>query len=144
MKNNLIIILLFICVSFSIHAQNSSIELKITNIRNSKGYIRYAIFDNEKHFLSTKTGFIDAGSVNAQKGSIKIKTNNIPDGFYAISVFHDENYNEKVDTNIFGIPTEGFGFSNNPTLYFGPPNYKECLIEKKSNTKLNIEIKYYL
>ncbi len=136
--------MIFVCEGFNLHAQNSSIELTITNIRNSKGYIRYAIFDNEKHFLSTKTGFIDAGSVKAQKGSIKIKTNNIPDAFYAISVFHDENNNEKVDTNIFGIPSEGFGFSKNPTLYFGPPKFKECVIEKKSNTKLNIEIKYYL
>ncbi len=143
MKFNLLI-LFFSFVNFTLTSQNSSIELTITNIRNSKGYIRYAIFDNEKHFLSTKTGFIDAGSVKAQKGSIKIKTNSIPDGFYAISVFHDENNNEKVDTNIFGIPTEGFGFSNNPTLYLGPPKFKECLIEKKSNTKLNIEIKYYL
>lgn len=44
---------------------------------------------------------------------------------YGVSVFLDLNGNQKLDTNAFGIPTEGFGFSNNPTIGFGPPTWDQ-------------------
>ncbi|MDJ1184538.1 DUF2141 domain-containing protein [Roseofilum casamattae] len=34
----------------------------------------------------------------------------------AIALLHDTNGNRKMDTNFFGIPKEGFGFSNNPIV----------------------------
>jgi uncharacterized protein (DUF2141 family) len=37
-------------------------------------------------------------------------------GTYAISVFHDENSNGKLDTNLLGIPREGVSASNNRKL----------------------------
>ena len=29
---------------------------------------------------------------------------------------HDENGNDKLDSNFMGMPTEGYGFSNNPRV----------------------------
>jgi uncharacterized protein (DUF2141 family) len=46
----------------------------------------------------------------------------LPRGDYAIAVIHDENSNKKLDT-FAGIPKEGFGFSNNPAILFGPPRF---------------------
>jgi len=43
-------------------------------------------------------------------------------GKYAVSVFHDENSNGKLDTNFLGIPREGVGASNNAKGHFGPRN----------------------
>lgn len=37
-------------------------------------------------------------------------------GTYAVGVFHDENGNGKLDTNLLGIPKESCGFSNNPKI----------------------------
>lgn len=37
-------------------------------------------------------------------------------GRYAVQVLHDANDNGKLDTNIVGMPTEGYGFSNNPNV----------------------------
>jgi uncharacterized protein (DUF2141 family) len=34
----------------------------------------------------------------------------IKPGNYAIAVIHDENRNGELDTNMFGIPKEGYGF----------------------------------
>ena len=39
---------------------------------------------------------------------------NLPAGNYAVQVMHDENENNKLDTNFMGMPIEGYGFSNNP------------------------------
>ncbi|MCA9713882.1 MAG: DUF2141 domain-containing protein [Myxococcales bacterium] len=49
----------------------------------------------------------------------------LPPGDYALSVAHDENGNNKLDTNFLGIPKEGVGVSNN-TRRMGPPRYREA------------------
>ena len=46
----------------------------------------------------------------------------LPSGAYALALIHDENGNGRLDTR-FGIPTEGFGFSRNPAILFGPPRF---------------------
>jgi len=51
-------------------------------------------------------------------------------GTYAISVFHDENANEKPMGNwtstFLGIPREGVGASNNAKGRFGPPKFRDA------------------
>jgi uncharacterized protein (DUF2141 family) len=49
----------------------------------------------------------------------------LPQGVYAVSLFHDENRNGKLDSGVMRIPKEGYGFSNNPAKRFGPPKYEE-------------------
>lgn len=46
-------------------------------------------------------------------------------GTYAAALIHDENSNAKLDT-LLGIPREGFGFSRNPALRFGPPRFSSA------------------
>lgn len=49
-----------------------------------------------------------------------------PGDGYAIAVFHDENANNDLDRNIFGIPSEGTGASNDAHNMFGPPGYDDA------------------
>ena len=49
----------------------------------------------------------------------------LPSGTYALALIHDENGNGKLDT-MMGIPKEGFGFSKNPAIRFGPPSFKSA------------------
>ena len=51
--------------------------------------------------------------------------NNVEPGDYAIRYFHDENSNRDFDNNMFGMPIEGYGFSNNAPVNFGPPSYQQ-------------------
>ncbi|MDD2635553.1 MAG: DUF2141 domain-containing protein [Bacteroidales bacterium] len=143
MKLKYLFAVLCLLMSVSMFSQQTSITINVNNIRNSKGTIKWAVFKDGSKFNS-KSGYADAGSTVAEKGSTLIKTKNIPDGTYAISVFHDENNNSDVDFSFIGMPVEGFGFSQNPRIYFGPPKYKECTFTKKGNTTQNIKMKYYL
>jgi len=54
-----------------------------------------------------------------------VRFRNLPSGDYALSIIHDENANGKLDT-FAGIPREGFGFSGNPRIRFGPPKFDEA------------------
>ena len=46
-------------------------------------------------------------------------------GAYAISVFHDENDDGVLSTNLVGMPQEGHGVSNNHTYAMHAPNCEE-------------------
>lgn len=66
-------------------------------------------------------------------------------GEYAVKVFHDKNHNNKLDTRIFGIPAESYGFSNDARAPFGPPAYKNAafLLDAPEKT-IRIQVKPYL
>ena len=63
-------------------------------------------------------------------------------GTYTYKCFHDENKNQKLDTNIIGMPKEGFGFANNAKGKFGPPSLEKTLINLKGDTSQTCIITY--
>lgn len=73
-----------------------------------------------------------------------IRFEGLPSGDYAIALIHDENSNNKLDTT-FGIPREGFGFSRNPVIRFGPPKFAEARFTVGSGTVgEKVHVKYLL
>jgi len=68
--------------------------------------------------------------------------NELAPGQYAIRYYHDENLNGKMDTNLVGKPTEGYGFSNNVIGKFGPPAFEKWLFEVKSDKKIELKATY--
>jgi uncharacterized protein (DUF2141 family) len=71
---------------------------------------------------------------------MEITIKDIQPGNYAVAIFHDVNQNGKLDKNIFGIPTEDYGFSNNARGSFGPPSYKDCSFSFSNNKKIFIKL----
>ena len=65
----------------------------------------------------------------AQKGTVRVVMPEIPPGRYAIGLFHDENGNGELDKNFLGIPTEGYGLSNNVRPRFATPSFDEVAFE---------------
>jgi uncharacterized protein (DUF2141 family) len=49
-------------------------------------------------------------------------------GSYAVSVIHDVNGNGDIDFNMFGVPTEGYGFSNGAHGTLGPPSFDAAAV----------------
>jgi uncharacterized protein (DUF2141 family) len=71
-----------------------------------------------------------------------LKFENLPSGTYALALIHDENGNGKLDT-MMGIPKEGFGFSKNPAIRFGPPSFKSAGVAiVGGRTDETVKIKY--
>lgn len=140
---NLFCFAIFFVFTITLCAQNTNISVNITDVRNNKGNILYALYDNADSFNDEKS-FVKAGIVKASKGTVTIIISDVPDGVYALSVFHDENKNEVLDFNLLGMPREGFGFSMNPTIRFRQPNFNDCAFTKKGNVYITVEMKYFL
>jgi len=97
----------------------STLTVRIDGLRNAKGDI-YLKLSRDSKAIEVRKVEIDANTLTA-----RTVFENLPRGAYVVSLIHDENRNEKLDTNFLGIPKEGYGFSNNPSKRMGMPKYDE-------------------
>ena len=66
------------------------------------------------------TGPAPSGTVVVQVSGLRFT--GVPPGRYAIALLDDANRNGKADKALF-LPREGFGFSRNAAVRFGPPKF---------------------
>lgn len=113
------------------HPQHQGLRVYVDNIRQTGGSVYIAVYDRENDFLDYNRMRDRRIVPVTQAGRIEVDFQNLSDGYYAISCFHDVNGNGKIDTNLFGIPTEPYGFSNNVRPKFRAPNWSEAVFMKK-------------
>jgi uncharacterized protein (DUF2141 family) len=125
-------------------APPGSVSADVTGLRSTKGQILVCMTTHADRFSKCEAD-PTARRVTvpvAQAHSIRLE--GLPSGNYAIALFHDENSNNKLDTS-FGIPREGFGFSRNPVIRFGPPKFSEAQFAVGVGTvDQSVRIKYLL
>jgi uncharacterized protein (DUF2141 family) len=139
MKSKIILIttLLFLLSLESVLSQNKncSLSIKINNIKSNKGEIALR--------LTSSIEDVTIGRIaSIHDNACIIKIDSLSSGIYRLSYFHDENSNDKLDTNWMGIPIEGYGFSNNAKSNFGSPSIEEREFEIKENLEIKLIPKY--
>lgn len=117
----------------------AALEIQIKDKSSDKGRFFYLLFDSEEGFPENEKKSKLQGSFSAEENSLTL--NELPNGSYAFTIFHDENNNKKLDTNFLGIPKESFGFSNNPRILFGAPAFDECKFKISGDKTIKIEMK---
>lgn len=116
------------------------LEVTIKNLKEPKGSVRVGLFKDDKTFL--KEAWLGQ-VVKAADGEIKVVFEKVPAGTYAVSIIHDKNENGELDSNFFGMPTEGFGFSNDAMGTFGPPDFaKASFVLGTEPRNLAISLRY--
>jgi uncharacterized protein (DUF2141 family) len=135
-----IICLLFL-FAFSSLAQTESGEIKliINDTKTDSGIIRILIFNQAEGFPEESKKALKALSIPVKNSSAQTTISGLPSGNYAISVFHDEDEDGVFKKNSFGLPKNSYGFSNNPSLFFGPPSFSKCKVEV-NNKPVLVEI----
>ena len=120
------------------------IHVKVLNIRNSTGTVDCALFDSPVGFPIDALGSATKVMVmKVRNEEARCDFEEIPRGTYALAVFHDENMNGKLDTNWLGIPTEGYGFSNDVTALLGTPSFSAASFKYDGKTlDLTISLHY--
>ena len=135
MKHILITISIF--VSTLGYAQSNKLIVNVTNFKNNQGKVMIGIYIGQENFMK-KSVFRKSSTI--QDNSAKVVFENLPSGEYAISLYHDENENNKLDTGWFGIPDEGYGCSNNAKGMMGPPKYEDAKFQLTSYKEMTIKI----
>jgi uncharacterized protein (DUF2141 family) len=119
------------------------LEIDVTSLRSQKGVIQLCLTSDPKNFPAcVDDARALTRSVPATTPSVTFDA--LPVGDYAVAVIHDENANKKLDT-MLGIPREGFGFSRNPAIGFGPPKFAAARFVLDINgTAQDIRMRYLL
>lgn len=139
MKKLLLVAISIWLVLIGLHAQNS-LNVEITDAAKTTGKIYIALYDTNTTFLG---GSPVAGKIEpVTTATTNIVFDNLSDGEYAITLFHDENDNGKLDLGEFGIPAEMYGFSNNidPAKLMRPPLFDECKFLISGDTQISIKL----
>jgi uncharacterized protein (DUF2141 family) len=113
------------------------ITIEVTGFQNAEGNCRIAIFlgadrFNDPDFAIAKEVVAIAKGQATWDSTLDIPLERINQGdsfSLAVSAYHDQNDNQKLDKNALGMPLERYGFSNNPKRGFGPPKYREASID---------------
>ena len=105
-----------------------TVEVSITGLRNAKGQILVCLTTNPKAFPDCSKDPAARTAVVPASASVRIDFGHVPAGRYAISLIHDENGNRKMDMAIM-MPKEGYGFSRNAPVSFGPPKFAKAAFD---------------
>jgi uncharacterized protein (DUF2141 family) len=120
------------------------IHVKILNIRNSIGTVGCALFESPVgfpiEFLRSATNVM---VIKVRNTRARCDFEDIPPRTYALAVVHDENMDGQLGTNWLGVPTEGYGFSNDAKALMGAPSFDAASFPYDGrNLNLTISLNY--
>ena len=111
-------------VAFAQSPSCPGIHVTVLDIRNSTGTVDCELFDSPVGFpIEVLHSASSVMVIKVRHTKARCDFEDIPPGTYALAVIHDENSNGKLDLNWLGVPTEGYGFSNDATGVLGPPPF---------------------
>ncbi|MBK8705560.1 MAG: DUF2141 domain-containing protein [Saprospiraceae bacterium] len=122
--------------------QTGNLVISIEADVKKRGNIHVAVFQNEKAFSKKSGGVFE--KVLSYSGGAKygLEVPALAYGRYSVAVFQDLNGNGRLDANTLGVPTEPYGFSNNPKVKWSAPTFDETAVSLKSpSISLSITMK---
>ncbi|WP_448519842.1 DUF2141 domain-containing protein [Rhodoflexus sp.] len=129
--------------SGSLAAQTGKIIVEVSNLRTNSGKVLAAIYPSEKGFMKDEKSALATAQAVVSGNTAKIIFE-VPYGEYAFSLLHDENGNGKMDTNMLGIPKEGYAASNNAKNSLGAPKYADAKFKlDKPEIRQQIQMIYW-
>jgi uncharacterized protein (DUF2141 family) len=120
-----------------LHAQSSAspggaLTVEVVGLDGDDGTVRVALDDASSYGADEN---VRAASLSIQDGTAQWTVTDLSPGTYAVRLYHDANGNEKLDTNVFGVPKEAYGFSNDARGRFGPPDFEEAAFTLSSDAR---------
>ena len=130
----------FLVVGFQSFAQYT-LKVKVYGIENTNGQIELSVYNDAKVFPEVGKTY-KMVRIDAKVGEINYEFTNLPAGEYAIATFHDENDDKECNTNLIGVPTEAFAFSNDFRPFLSAPDFSDCSFKVDKNMEISIEMVY--
>lgn len=115
----------FFAFKTSVLASTGNLTIEIDGLKNQSGQVCLSLFSKSEGFPIESEKAVKTKCVEITATPLQITFDNLEYGNYAIAVLHDANKDNKINTNFLGIPSEGFGFSKNPPLRMGAPEFNE-------------------
>jgi uncharacterized protein (DUF2141 family) len=112
--------------------RTANLLVKLSGFPNSCGIVRISLYNSPKGFPDNPRRAFRTGTAVIDDNQAAITLSDVPFGTYAISAYHDENENHRLDKSFFGIPQESVGASEYSAPIYGKPVYTKAafIVEK--------------
>ena len=117
--------------------------LEVSGLRSDGGVLRAGLFDRREVFL-TEGEEVATCVASIRHGRAHCELGAVPAGEYAIAFFHDEDEDGRFDRDWIGLPSEGFGFSNDAAPGLGPPSFLSARFSVSTATVHRVHARYGL
>jgi uncharacterized protein (DUF2141 family) len=119
-----------------VHAQSSdaptgTLTVRVDGLDSNEGTVRAELTTAQNY---DGDGNIRAAALSIQDKGARWTVEEVPHGTYAVRLYHDEDDDGELDTNMFGVPQEAFGFSNDARGSMGPPDFAEAAFTLESDS----------
>ena len=138
-------VLIFILVNAQAEEpkNNGMVKILITGFKNDEGVARLALFRGKRGFPNDSEYAYWKGVCDIHDNESRLSIKNLEYGSYAVSVYHDENNNSKLDKKWKLIPSEGVGTSNNARKKKEGPRYDLSKFEVNADSiSIMVKLEY--
>jgi uncharacterized protein (DUF2141 family) len=98
------------------------VSATVTGLRSDKGQVLACLTAKAAAFPKCEKDPVARLLIVPADKQVELDFGPVPSGDYAIALIHDENANGRLDKRLM-MPREGFGFSRNAPVGFGPPSF---------------------
>jgi uncharacterized protein (DUF2141 family) len=119
------------------------IQLTVTGFENEDGQVLIALFLDARGWPHDEKLAFRALALPIRDRQAAAEFEDVPAGPFALSVFHDENLDRKLDAGFLGVPSEAYGFSRDARGTFGPPSFEEARLELAAGESKPVAIRVH-
>ena len=137
-----IVLAALLLVMLVARAEAAQIVVAIDGLHSAKGNVFVALY-------SKSEGFPDGDysdrwlRLPASAAPIMVTFDDLRPGTYAVGAYHDENANNRLDTNFIGYPVEGYALSNGIRAIISRPRFGDAAFAVGGDGKrVVLHIKY--
>lgn len=117
-----------------------TLTVVVENVNKDDGNIGVLVFNTTKGWPEDRFAALRDIVVPAQPGTVTITVPGLPSGDYAVAVLHDVNKNHKLDKNLFGVPKEQWGMSNNPHATIKAPSFLTARFSLTGDQEIRVKL----
>ena len=117
----------------------AELQLNVADGPAAASTLYVALFDSADAYSADKA--LASQTAPMRDGAAQIVFRGLAPGRYAVRMFADENGNAKLDTNLVGMPTERYGFSNDAKGNRGAPGFDAAAIGVEADVKTTVHLR---
>ncbi|NJN87771.1 MAG: DUF2141 domain-containing protein [Leptolyngbyaceae cyanobacterium SL_7_1] len=127
-----------------------SITIEVSDLQDQEGNICFKLFSGRQGFPNDDEAMVKRECVSisehlatSENADFTVTFDDLTYGTYALAIYHDRNQDGELNRGMFGMPIEGYGFSNDAPAVDGPAQFDDAVFFLAgSNTTIAIRMKY--
>jgi len=117
------------------------LTVSVSGLKPLRGDLYVSLHSRPEYFQVADSALLKK-KVTVNEETEVINFDNVPQGKYAIAIYHDENLNGIMEVNEMGIPKEGYGFSTKNKM-LGRPKFEQAAFEVSADDTIDVKMIYH-